>query len=362
MSFLSPGQPVRAGLYWAAGLYGLIAHIRRWCYRHGWLFTTRLPCLVISVGNLTVGGTGKTPFVIFLAQRLMAKGRRVAILSRGYKRTSHAPHVLVSDGVRLLSDSSESGDEPFLMAQRCPHTVVAVGANRVALGRWVLERHPVDCMILDDGFQHLALHRDVDLVLLDATDAVGLDALLPAGRLREPLHGLDRASAVVITRADFRHDVDAVRSRLRRIPCLSDDAIEVVFRPESFIAIRSGASQSIEWGEGKKAWLVSGIGNSLSFRRSAESVGIEIVGETMFEDHHRYSLREIEAVRTKVQGSGSDIVLTTEKDGGKLASLLSVNDAWWMLRLETDVVRGADRLSRLIDGALSRSSPSECHA
>jgi tetraacyldisaccharide 4'-kinase len=217
-------------------------------------------------------------------------------------------------------------------------------------------------MILDDGFQHLALHRDADFVLLDATDAVGLDAVLPAGRLREPLHELARASAVVITRADSRHDVDAVRSRLRRVPSLSDDAIEVVFRPESFIAVRSGASHSIEWGKGKRAWLVSGIGNSLSFRRSAESVGIEIVGETMFEDHHRYSLPEVEAVRTKVRGSGSDMVLTTEKDGGKLASLLGLDDAWWMLRLETDVARGEDRLFHLLDGALSRSSPTERHA
>lgn len=363
MSFLSPGQPVRTGLYWVAGLYALITQVRRWCYRHDWLVTTRLPCPIISVGNLTVGGTGKTPFVIFLAQRLVAKGRRVAILSRGYKRTSHAPHVLVSDGVHILADSSESGDEPFLMAQRCPQTVVAVGANRVALGRWVLERHPVDCMILDDGFQHLALHRDVDLVLLDATDAVGLDALLPAGRLREPLHELDRASAVVITRADSRYDVDAIRSRLRGMPCCSDDAIEVVFRPESFIAIGSEASQAIEWGKGKRAWLVSGVGNSLSFRRSAESVGVEVVGETIFEDHHRYSPGEIGEVRNKVRGSGSDIVLTTEKDGGKLMSLLDADDSWWMLRLETYVVRGEERLSQLIDRPLSRSSnPSEYHA
>ena len=362
MSFLPPGQPVRTGLCWVAGVYGLVTRVRRWCYRHGWLVTERLPCQVVSVGNLTVGGTGKTPFVIFLAQRLMTQGRRVAILSRGYKRTGHAPHVLVSDGAHILTDSSESGDEPFLMAQRCPQAVVAVGANRVALGRWVLDRHPVDCMILDDGFQHLALHRDVDLVLLDATDAVGLDALLPAGRLREPLHELDRASAVVITRADSRHDVDAIRGRLRRITCPSDDAIEVVFRPESFIAIGSKESQAIEWGQGKKAWLVSGIGNSLSFRRSAESVGIEIVGETMFEDHHRYDHREIGEVRTRVQSSGSDIVLTTEKDGGKLASLLGAGEPWWMLRLETYVVQGEERLSQLMDRPLSRrSNPSEAH-
>ena len=345
-----------------AGLYGLITAVPRWCYQWGWLATARLPCPVISVGNLTVGGTGKTPFVIFLAQRLLAKGRRVAILSRGYKRESKAHHLLVSDGSSVLVGPAEAGDEPFLMAQRCPQAVVAVGANRVVLGRWILEQHPVDCLILDDGFQHLALHRDVDLVLLDATDAAGLDALLPAGRLREPLHGLDRASAVVITRADSHHDVDAIRSRLRGIHCPPDRAIEVVFRPESFIAIGSGESRAIGWGQGKKAWLVSGIGNSSSFRRLAESIGIEIVGEAMFEDHHRYHHREIEEVRTMVHGSGSDIVLTTEKDGGKLASVLSADDSWWMLRLKTDVVQGEDRLSQLIDGALLRgSNPSEIH-
>lgn len=354
MAFLSPGQPVRRGLCWVAGLYGLVTGVSRWCYRQRWLLTTRLPCPVISVGNLTVGGTGKTPFVIFLAQRLLAKGWRVAILSRGYKRTGHAPQVLVSDGVHILADPLDSGDEPFLMAQRCPQAVVAVGADRVALGRWVLERHPIDCMILDDGFQHRALHRDVDLVLLDATDAAGLDAMVPAGRLREPLTELDRASAVVITRADVRHEVDAIRSRLSRTHCSPNDAIEVVFRPEFFIAIVSGSSQAIEWGKGKKAWLVSGIGNGSSFHRSAESVGVEIVGETMFDDHHRYDHHEIEDVRAKMKRSGSDIVLTTEKDGGKLTPLLEANDPWWMLRLETYVVQGGDRLTRLIDESLSR--------
>lgn len=232
MAFLLPGQPVRKGLYWVAGLYGLIIRCRLWCYRQGWLTTTRLPCRVVSVGNLTVGGTGKTPIVILLTEWLVAKGKRVAILSRGYKRTSTVPYLLVSDGSRILAGPSEAGDEPFLMAQRCPRAVVAVGADRVALGRWVLEQYPVDYIMLDDGFQHRALHRDVDLVLLDATDAAGLDALLPSGRLREPLEALERASAVVITRADSRQDVEAVQQRLRKIARPSEDVIEVVFRPD----------------------------------------------------------------------------------------------------------------------------------
>lgn len=353
MAFLHPGQPVRKWLYWVAGLYGLIIRFRLWCYRKGWLTTTRLPCRVVSVGNLTVGGTGKTPVVILLTEWLLAKGQSVAILSRGYKRTSTVPHLLVSDGSRMLAGPSEAGDEPFLMAQRCPGAIIAVGADRVALGRWVLEQHPVDCIVLDDGFQHRSIHRDVDLVLLDATDAAGLDALFPSGRLREPLRELDRASAVLITRADSRQDVKAIHSRLRAVARPYEDAIEVVFRPESFMTIVSREQQPVEWGRKKKAWLVSGIGNSGSFRRSAESIGIEIMGETAYEDHHRYRDDEIRQIRADAQANGSEFVLTTEKDGGKLSPFLLPNDPWWMLRLGTEVVRGKDRLHRLIDGPSS---------
>lgn len=350
MALLQPGQPVRKGLYWVAGLYGLIIRFRLWCYRKGWLSTTQLPCRVVSVGNLTVGGTGKTPIVILLTERLLAKGKRVAILSRGYKRTSKAPCLLVSDGSRILVGPVEAGDEPFLIARRCPQAIVAVGADRVALGRWVLEQHPVDCIVLDDGFQHRSLHRDVDLVLLDATDAAGLDALLPAGRLREPLTELCRANVVMITRADSRQDVDTIRSRLRTISYSSEEAVEIVFRPESVVAIASDARQPIEWCRRSKTWLVSGIGNSRSFRRSAESIGVEILGETAFEDHHGYHTGDIEKIRADLQATGCEIVLTTEKDGGKLLPLLRPSDPWWMLRLGTEVVRGEERLYRLIDG------------
>lgn len=352
MTFLHPGQPAHKGLYWVAGLYGLIIRFRLWCYRKGWLTTTRLPCRVVSVGNLTVGGTGKTPIVILLTEWLLAKGQRVAILSRGYKRTSKARRLLVSDGSRILVGPLEGGDEPFLMAQRCPRAIVAVGADRVALGQWVLEQYPVDCIVLDDGFQHRSLHRDVDLVLLDATDAAGLDALLPAGRLREPLTELYRANAVMITRADSRQDVDAIRSRLQAISCSSDDAVEVVFRPESVVAIVSGERQPVEWCRMKKTWLVSGIGNSRSFRRSAESMGVEILGETAFDDHHGYDHDDMEKIRANLQATGCEIVLTTEKDGGKLLPFLMPSDSWWMLRLGTEVMCGEERLYRLIGGPL----------
>lgn len=324
--------------------------------------STRLPCPVISVGNLTVGGTGKTPMVILLTEWLQAKGRHVAVLSRGYKRTSTAPHLLVSDGSRVLVGPSEAGDEPFLIAQRCPQAIVAVGGDRVALGRWVLGQYPVDCIILDDGFQHRALHRDIDVVLLDATDAMGLDALLPAGRLREPLSEVKRASAVVMTRADSRSDVEAVCSRLHAVGYPVQDVIEVVFTPECVVAVGTHMRRSPEWGQGKKAWLVSGIGNSRSFHRSAQSIGIEVVGETAFEDHHSYDYHDVQKIRIDAKTKWVDIILTTEKDAGKLSSFLTSDDSWWALRLQANVVRGEESLRRLIETPSSDRVTSEARA
>jgi tetraacyldisaccharide 4'-kinase len=155
---------------------------------------------VVSVGNLTVGGTGKTPVVIRLADWLLSVGKRVAILSRGYRRASHAPMLMVSNGERLLATADEAGDEPYLMARRCPKAIVAVGADRYELGRWVLDQFQVDCVLLDDGFQHLRLHRDVNLLLVDATDVDGLRAIVPAGRLREFVGAAARATMIIVTR------------------------------------------------------------------------------------------------------------------------------------------------------------------
>lgn len=350
MAWLEPGQPVRTWLSGPALLYGLIIRVRQWWYRRGWCASSQLPCRVVSVGNVTVGGTGKTPVVILLAEWLLAEGRRVAVLSRGYKRESGAPYHLVSDGVRLLADPSEAGDEPFLIARRCPTAIVAVGADRAALGRWVLAHHPVDCMILDDGFQHLALSRDVDLVLLDATDAPGLDAMVPAGRLREPLTGLGRAAALVVTRADSREDVDAVCRRLQAAHLPVADAIEIRFTPESLVAVSASTMQPLEWCRGKTTWLVSGIGNSESFRRSVASLGVEIIGETAFSDHHRYHDGDVRRVRADAQSAGADLVLTTEKDAGKLEPFLTPDDSWWALRIRAEVIRGEERLRGLVMG------------
>ena len=251
MAFMDPGQPVNPWLLGIAHVYGLVVRLRTWCYRRGFLRSSRLPCRVISVGNLTVGGTGKTPLVMLLANWLTSEGQRVAILSRGYKRVGSGSPLLVSDGTRMLVGPSEAGDEPFLIARHCPEAIVAVGADRAALGRWVLAQFAVDCMLLDDGFQHLGLQRDVDLVLLDATDVTGLDAMVPAGRLREPLGGLARASAILITRADSKDEVQAVRARIQRPAESLPDPCEVVLCPDGLVAVVGDERRLLDWCRGK---------------------------------------------------------------------------------------------------------------
>jgi tetraacyldisaccharide 4'-kinase len=307
---------------------------------------------VVSVGNLTLGGTGKTPVVIQLAEWLLAQGTRVAILSRGYRRTSADPYLLVSNGEQLLVGPNEAGDEPFLMAQRCPRAIVAVGADRYELGCWVLDRFPVDCLILDDGFQHLGLYRDVNLLLVDATDGEGLAALVPAGRLREPLQAAGRASAIVITRADVPAQVTEVCHRLQAVIGPMPDPIQVRFRPESLWSVVSGASQPLSWCKGKTALLCSGVGHAGSFRALVESIGVTVLDEVVYVDHHAYTSQDVERLRARATALQAELVVTTEKDACKLAALLQPTDPWWAVRLTMDVTVGEERLRQLVLGRL----------
>ena len=345
---LNPGTHVRWWLIWAAIPYGVVARLRALLYDWGWFAQRRLPLPVLSVGNLTLGGTGKTPVVIALTGWLLAQGKRVAILSRGYRRTSADPYLLVSDGERLLVGPNEAGDEPFLMAQRCPKAIVAVGADRYQLGDWVVNRFPVDCLVLDDGFQHLGLYRDVNLLLVDATDAEGLAALVPAGRLREPLQAAARATAIIVTRADVPAQVTEVGHRLQATLGTMPDPIEVVFRPENLVSVVNGASQPLSWSKGKTALLCSGVGHAGSFRSLVERIGIRVLDEVVYVDHHAYTSQDAERLSARAAELQAELVVTTEKDACKLAALLQPTDSWWAVRLTTDVIVGEDRLRRLV--------------
>ena len=345
---LNPGTTVRWWWLWVAVPYAFGSRLRASLYRSGLLAQRKLPVPVVSVGNLTMGGTGKTPVVILLAEWLLAQGKRVASLSRGYRRTSTARHLFVSDGSGLLVGPSDAGDEPYLMARRCPKAVVAVGSDRYALGQWVLERHPVDCILLDDGFQHLGLHRDVNLLLVDATDPGGLSAVVPAGRLREPVQAAARATAIIVTRADRSDDVGRVLQRLRSAAGSLPDPIQVVFRAEGLVSVTTDACQSPSWAAGKTALLCSGVGHAASFRALAVAMGLRILDEVVYTDHHRYTKDDVERLRTRAAELHVDAVVTTEKDAGKLAPWLRPADPWWAIRLGTQVTVGEELLRRLV--------------
>lgn len=334
--------------------YGLVVRARAWLYAVGWFPTWTLPCRVISVGNLTAGGTGKTPVVIWLVQSLLLRGLRVGVLSRGYKRQSGEEFLLVSDGKAVLAGPAEAGDEPHLIAARCPGAVVVVGADRYRAGQWVLSRFPLDCVVLDDGFQHLALHRDVNLLLVDASAPRDLGALLPAGRLREPLTAAARATLVLMTRVDQVRQQATVAEMVGVLGC-KEQPILVRFQPDLFVDVASGAAQGLEDVRGRSILLFSGIGNSDSFRATMSGLGVSVVDEVQFPDHYDYRNGDLERINDQARRCGAQLLVTTEKDAVKVAPLLRPGDRVLALRLGMDIVDGRERMERVVFGGAERA-------
>ena len=341
-------ERLRSWVRWIGIPYEMAARFRLWCYRQGWFRTQRLPHLVISVGNLTVGGTGKTPVVMHLIERLQAQGRRVAVLSRGYRRISQAPQLLVSDGQRVLVGPEEAGDEPYLIARRCPGAVVAVGADRYALGQWVLSRVPVDCFLLDDGFQHVQLHRDLNLLLIDATDLAGLQAALPIGRLREPLSAAARATAIAITRVDVEHDAAQVWQLMQQACGELPPPVLVGFPAEEFRRVGKEERRPLTTFRGRSAVLFSGIGNAASFHTVVSRLGVTVAGTVALPDHVHYTDSMVKTIRARANACGTDLLVTTEKDADKVAPFLNPHDFCWAVRLRTMVLKGEEQLEQLL--------------
>ncbi|MFQ5932413.1 MAG: tetraacyldisaccharide 4'-kinase, partial [Nitrospiraceae bacterium] len=226
-------------------------------------------------------------------------------------------------------------------------------------GRWVLEQFPVDCFVLDDGFQHLGLHRDVDLLLVDASDPVGLEALLPAGRLREPLSAAARATALVLTRCDPTVGVPGPLASLPALTANGIRPIRIQFTAEAFIDVVTGVVQGLESAPGRAAVAFSGIGNAESFRRLLTEQGLKLVGEVVFADHHEYTQRDLKAIQDQARRDGAELVVTTEKDAVKIAHLVRSQEDGpriLALRLGTQILDGRDQLERLLLGVNERGS------
>lgn len=328
------------------GPYRFATCVRTRLYEQGWLTQRRLPCPVVSVGNLTVGGTGKTPMTMWVAKRLLEQGKKPGILSRGYRRKSPREFLLVSDGTSILAGPQEAGDEPYLMASRCPGVVVAVGADRYALGRWVLNMMPVDCLVLDDGFQHLGLDRDVNLLLVDSSDPAGMKDLLPVGRLREPLGEAGRASDIVLTRVEDESMIPDVLGPIEVALGSTINPITTRFTIKKLV----GTSESMPLSDvrEKRALIFSGIGSPNPFRRMVTALGVQVADELVFRDHEAYDPPTVQEIYRRIEQSRPDVVLTTEKDLIKVQSNWSVPMPLFAVCLELEFLNGRSRLERAL--------------
>ncbi len=298
-----------------SGAYYLGWLLRHFFYRQGWLGRHRLSCRVISVGNLTLGGSGKTPAVAMLAGQLLVRGKRVAVLSRGYRGSLQGKAALVSNGKQILLTPAESGDEPFLLAEKLPSAVVMIGKQRYAAGKYLLEKFPLDVIILDDGYQHLALNRDLNILLLDATNPFGNGWLFPRGTLREPLAALSRAQAIIITHSDLIPTKELhllqenLRKRLPQIPIF-----ESCHRADCLIEIKQGKKLPLNWLVGKRVISFAAIANPQKLRDSLTRLGAEVCFHFSFPDHHSYSPNDIIEIEKMAARKDVAAVITTEKD------------------------------------------------
>lgn len=284
-------------LLWPLSLiYGVIIRFRAWLYARGWLKQRRLNATVISVGNLTVGGTGKTPMVIWLAERLLAEGKRVAILSRGYR------------------GSGGSSDEVELMKSRLQgRALFGVGADRYAEGLR-LESEGVDVFLLDDGFQHLQLARDMDIVMIDATRPLWQQTLLPAGRLREPVSAMKRADLVLFTRTDHSPGTGSAMQQFPQFPVFPTAVRLIGFQ-------RSDETENECLGPDQirgPFYAFCGIGNPEAFFHDLENWKIPVAGRRAFRDHHLYSIRDLHGLKKLAADAGARAFVTTEKDAQNL--------------------------------------------
>ncbi len=293
-------SPALRALLWPfAVAYDGVVRVRASLYQRGLLRAQWLDGAVISVGNLTVGGTGKTPMVLWLAERLAYEGHRPAILTRGYRGDgqSDASGLPISDEVALLRERLDGRAQ------------LGVGKDRYASGR-VLERHGATWFILDDGFQHMALGRDADIVLVDATDPFGGGRLLPAGRLREPKAALARADVVVITRSEHAPAVESIVRRFTQAPIFyARTRLEAVLRlPALVVPLPEGELTRANF------FAFCGIGNPAAFFDDLLRWGVHLKGQRAFRDHHRYVTAETERIESDALVAGADAMICTEKD------------------------------------------------
>lgn len=347
---------LRGTLYGLSKVFAGIIKLRRFLYDVRILRDSTLGVQVIAIGNLTVGGTGKTPVVEKFARELKDQGRNVAILSRGYRskppplsrrlmnrllfRSESTPPRIVSDGKNLLLDSETAGDEPYMLASNLKDVVVLVDPDRVKSGRYAIEKFGCDTLLLDDGFQYWKLRgRRHDVVLVDCQQPFGNEHLLPRGTLREPPGHLARASTIFLTKSDG--NTQALRERIRTVNPRAR-IIECIHQPLYFEDVFTGERCGLDFLQGRKVASLSGIAQPESFERSLIKMGGNLVYSKRFADHHRFSQQEILNAINRSKKRMAEMIITTQKDAVRFPKLDRRDLPIYFMRVEIKILNGAD--------------------
>ena len=346
-------------LYGLSLIFGFLARLRFFLYKKRILKDQPLGCLVVVVGNLTVGGTGKTPVVEKFARSLQQRGRRVAILSRGYKskditkesrlqklwRTfvtgeDPPPPKIVSDGEAVLLDSEFAGDEPFMLARNLPGVIVLVDKDRVKSGTYAIKRFGCDTLVLDDGFQYLPLKGRLNLLLVDKSNPFGNQHLMPRGILREPVRHLKRASYVFLTKSDGVPDPELEALIQKHNPGV--DVIECPHKPQFLQEVNGENRLPLDELLKKRIGAFSGIAVPESFECFLHDFGANLIYTKRFLDHHRFDTEELHEIFKEAAAANLDFIVTTEKDAVRIPEDTDFPLPLYFLRLEIEILRGVN--------------------
>ena len=346
-------------------IYRFLVSLRLWLYKSRIKREHNLGCLVVSIGNLTVGGTGKTPIVEKFAKALTAGGRRVAILSRGYKSAkpslktkikskiqgnpiSQEPPRVVTDGKEVFLDSETAGDEPYMLATNLEGVAIVVDKDRVKAGLHAIKEFDVDTLLLDDGLQYLRLKHRLDVVLIDKYSPFGNEKLLPRGTLREPPKNLKRASYIFITKCDGSSNEELIK-RIRKYNRTAE-IIECAHKPKYLENIDSGEKLPLEHLKGKDIGTVSGIAVPESFEDGLKNLGANVELTRRYTDHHRYRKREIQKFIDQCLNRDLDMIVTTEKDYVRFPDVdLNENMPIFFLRVEIGILSNEETFEDCIN-------------
>ena len=339
-------------------LFYILVQLRLCLFNHRIIRASTLGCQVISVGNVTVGGTGKTPIVETFARALTEKGRKVAILSRGYKsrktplwekilkKEERLPRV-VSDGKRLLLNSDLAGDEPFMLASNLPEVSVVVDRDRVKAGKYAVRKLGCDTLVLDDGFQYLKIHQRTDIVLVDYTNPFGYGNVLPRGLLREPMRNLKRAGFIFITKCP-PEGAPELKAKLRELNAQAEIS-ECRHTSKYLKNLYTREQLDLDAIQGKKVATISGIAVPEGFEEGVRKLGGEIVHTARYADHHRYTQQEIIETINRATKAGAELIVTTEKDAVRFPRIDRCDLPILYLRVEIEMLSGSEAFNDWID-------------